>query len=362
MVALAFKEMRFFKLKYLLIGFILFFIALLVFMINGLANGLSADNASSIQTMSAQAFYMNEDASARLDRSAFTKEQKEQITKLSTIDPLGVQMVSLEFNQSKIDMTLMGIEFDSFLHPEVTEGKPLSKHHSHAVVVEEKLKEEGVNIGDTFYEEQANMTLKVVGFTKGQTYSHTPVAFINVNGWEDIMAAKGHVFYNAFVTHDNEPLVKEGIDSQLGDGDWIEQDQVIQNIPGYSAEQTSLYMMLSFLIVIAVFVLGAFFYIMTIQKMNQFGILKALGAKNSYLISLTMVQVVLVSVASIGLALICTQFIQEVLPTGIPFMLNTSMMIKLSGVLFLVSLFGSLLSSYNIVQADPLTAMGRAES
>ncbi|WP_110112151.1 ABC transporter permease [Bacillus sp. CGMCC 1.16541] len=361
MLSLAFKEMRFFKLKYVLVSFILFFIAFLVFIINGLANGLSSDNASSIQQMAANTYYMHEDASHRLDRSTFTKEQKEQVTKQSAVEPLGVQMASLQHEDAKVDVTLMGIEFDSFIHPEVIEGISLSQNEPHAVIVDQSLKKDGVQIGDTLYEEHADVTLTVVGFTEGQTYSHTPVVFMNLDGWEEMIAAKGNVFYNAFVIHDNEPIVKEALGVLIGDGEWVEKDQVVQNIPGYSAEQTSLYMMLAFLIVIAVFVLGAFFYIMTIQKINQFGILKALGARSSFLIALTLMQVIVLSIVSIGLAMICTQLTQGILPADIPFALNTRMMLKLSGTLLLVSLFGSLLSSYNIVQADPLTAMGRAE-
>ena len=53
---LAIRELKHSKLRYLLIGLIMVLVALLVFIISGLANGLSSDNASSIQNMKADYF------------------------------------------------------------------------------------------------------------------------------------------------------------------------------------------------------------------------------------------------------------------------------------------------------------------
>ena len=60
-------------------------------------------------------------------------------------------------------------------------------------------------------------------------------------------------------------------------------NDIVTNIPGYSEEQGSLTMMITFLYIIAAFVLTVFFYVITIQKVDQFGMLKAIGAKTSYL-------------------------------------------------------------------------------
>ena len=120
-------------------------------------------------------------------------------------------------------------------------------------------------------------------------------------------------------------------------------------------------MMLAFLIVIAVFVLGAFFYIMTIQKVNQFGILKAIGAKNKFLIGSTMLQVFILSVVSIGLAIGFAFVLQQIMPNGIPFVFDFKLILQFGGALLVVSLLGALFSTTSIVKADPLQAMGRAE-
>ncbi|WP_186725776.1 hypothetical protein [Rummeliibacillus sp. SL167] len=54
-------------------------------------------------------------------------------------------------------------------------------------------------------------------------------------------------------------------------------------MPGYKEMQGSFTMMKVFLFIIAAFVSSVFFYILTIQKSHQFGVLKAIGAKSWYI-------------------------------------------------------------------------------
>src|SRR5699024_11467076 len=57
----------------------------------------------------------------------------------------------------------------------------------------------------------------------------------------------------------------------------------IYGIPGYTAENGTIMMMLGFLLAISAFVITVFFYVITLQKSNQFGIMKAIGASNAFL-------------------------------------------------------------------------------
>lgn len=345
MFSLSIKEMTFFKLRYLLIGFILFFVAALVFIISGLANGLANDNASSMKQMEVNSFYLAKDSESRLDRSQFTIEQAD---KAKDATAFGVQMQTAEKGKDgkKIDSTFMTFE-NQKLVPEVVEGKAPSK--TNEVIVDKTMQEDGVKLGSTLYLPTVDKNVKVVGFTEHFTYSHTPVVVMKTAMWE-----KMGFGYNALVSTDGTP-------KQTIKGDWSTKDDVVAQIPGYSAEQSSLNMMLSFLIVIAVFVLGAFFYIMTIQKVQQFGILKAIGAKSRSLISSTMLQVFVLSVTSIALAALFAYLLPALMTAGMPFVFDPAVVLTYSAALLAVSLFGALVSTISIVKADPIQAMGRVE-
>ncbi|WP_102691657.1 ABC transporter permease [Rummeliibacillus pycnus] len=362
MFSLSLKEIKFFKLRYILIGFILFFIAALVFIISGLANGLANDNASAMKNMNATTFYLAKDSENRLDRSHFSANDVAKIDN-DHAQAFGLQMMSLKNTDTKkkVDVTLVGLNPEKFIMPNVTEGKNINTTTKNTLVADQTLQKQGVEIGDKLYEENTKTTFTVVGFTEDQTYSHTPVVFMNNKTWNAFFGGKDRASYNAIAMQNSSSKTKVDVENHVTNGKWIAKDDLVKKIPGYDAEQSSLFMMLAFLIVIAVFVLAAFFYIMTIQKVNQFGILKAIGAKNGFLIGSTMLQVLVLSIISIGLAIGFAYILQNIMPKGIPFVFDFALIFKFSVILLAVSLLGALFSSTSIVKADPLQAMGRVE-
>lgn len=361
MYSLPFKEMTFFKVRYLLISFILFFVAILVFVISGLANGLSMNNASSIINMPAHSFYLQKSAEGRIDRSHL-KIDIEKLTAKSEAQPIGVQMgaISRVNSEDKLDITFIAVRPGSYLEPDGEDGKSLERGVGNSVLLDRSLSgtfKKGMIVKDA----RSGFSLKVVGLLDNQTFSHTPVALISLDTWGELVGGSNKSEFNGIAINKADLGLKKDISNVIKNGEWVEKDQVVKGIPGYTAEQNSLYMMLSFLIVIAVFVLAAFFYIMTIQKTAQFGILKAIGAKSSQLIKSTIFQVILLTIVSISAAVAFTKGFMSILPDDIPFIFDLVQIAKFSGILFLVSIFGSLLSVFNIVKADPIQAMGRVE-
>ncbi|UOQ95432.1 hypothetical protein MUO14_11165 [Halobacillus shinanisalinarum] len=70
---LAWKEMRYAKLRYLLITGIITLITSLVLSISGLANGLAVDNASAIKNMPAEMYVVESSETHQLERSQLTE-------------------------------------------------------------------------------------------------------------------------------------------------------------------------------------------------------------------------------------------------------------------------------------------------
>src|SRR5699024_7434803 len=80
----------------------------------------------------------------------------------------------------------------------------------------------------------------------------------------------------------------------------------LNTIPSYSAEQLSLNMIVWFLVVISGMLFGIFFYMMNVQKIGLYGILKAIGVKTSTLFQMMWTQMVVITsialILSIGLS------------------------------------------------------------
>src|SRR5690606_26055879 len=189
----------------------------------------------------------------------------------------------------KIDVSIIGIEPGSFIEPEVIEGKPLTEAKSFQVIVNSTLKEEqGIEIGDRLEIEGKTDILEVIGFVEGESFNHLPSIFINIDDWRTLnFAAPG-----------SDMGIESPVNTIVLQGDTIEPDKLensvegievatkkeaINGIPGYTAENGTIMMMLGFLLVISAFVIGVFFYVLTLQKTNQFGVMKAMGASNLFL-------------------------------------------------------------------------------
>jgi putative ABC transport system permease protein len=113
------------------------------------------------------------------------------------------------------------------------------------------------------------------------------------------------------------------------------------------------------LILIAAVVIGAFFTIWTIQRTQEIGLVKALGASNGYLLkdSLGQALLVLASGTAIGLgaALWIGQFLMK---TGRPFMYVPGTVSAAIISLLVAGLIGGALSIRMITRVDPIIALG----
>lgn len=138
----------------------------------------------------------------------------------------------------------------------------------------------------------------------------------------------------------------------------ISQDDMLNAIPSYNAEQQPLNLMIVFLFVISAIVITAFFYVMTIQKTSQFGILKAIGTKNKSLIASLMLQILMITLVGVVLSIAVIFIINSVMPVSMPFYIDANLMMLMVAVFIVVSLIGAVLSLIKVTKIEPLEAIG----
>ncbi|MCR8849808.1 ABC transporter permease [Rossellomorea sp. SC111] len=340
---LAWKEIRYAKMKFLLITGIITLITSLVLSISGLANGLSVDNASAIKNMTADIYVVEESDQHQLERSMMTPDDIDAVKGGS---PLGLKMVEMIHDGETVNISLFALDSESPFMPDGEESVKLAPYE---LLADPALKKEGYKPGDTFtYGEK---TWIIRGFTEERfSYGHTPVMFTSIETWKDLLG--DDLRYQALLFKDHEG---EDIPSNL---DKASKDDILSNVPGFSAEQGSLKMMVIFLLIISAIVLATFFYVMTLQKLHQYGVLKAIGAKTGILLRALFVQISILSTFGILAGNTLTYGLTQLIPGDVPFEISSGMILLNNGLILAMAWIGSLLSFRSIMNVDPLEAIG----
>ncbi|RUT47654.1 ABC transporter permease [Paenibacillus anaericanus] len=367
---LALREMRHSKVRYIFIMVIMLLVSFLVLFVTGLAKGLADANISAIESMSNNHFVMQGDAEQKFRRSQLGEDDLNKVRSIvgeENATPIAMQMsaVTVEGLDTKSDVTFFAVDMAGALSPKVVEGEAVTNDDNGNVLVDSKLADAGLKIGSTIKDQSTGMTLTVTGIVKNQSYSHTPVIFMNIHDWQTmkgLMSQDPEILksslFNAIaldVTSDQATALSGKVDNL----EVMTQKEAVSNIPGYAEEQKSLLLMISFLYVIGAFVLAVFFYVLTIQKTSQFGILKAMGTKTAYLARSVVGQVLILSVVSLSLSLLLTWGLMSILPESMPFQMNLSTALLTSGLFVVTSLLGSLISVTQVAKVDALEAIGR---
>jgi putative ABC transport system permease protein len=136
--------------------------------------------------------------------------------------------------------------------------------------------------------------------------------------------------------------------------------QTIQNVPGYSAQQSTLNTQGAVTLFIGVLVIGGFFQIQILQKVPQVGVLKAIGAANWMVGLAVIVQITAVSVLGVALGGAGTALLAVGLPATVPIIFNGQATAIALAALLLIGPLGGLVSIRYAVRIEPLKALGLA--
>lgn len=371
---LAIRELKHSKWRFAMIGSILILISWLVFILSGLGNGLSTLSAATFQKMDAQYVAFEDGARHSMSRSVISENLVTELKEFEGVEDAAVMGSNVavvlkeghEDDHEKIDVSILGITPGSFLEPEVIEGEALSDSGNFKAIVNHTIKDAGINVGDTLEIEGSTEVIEVIGFVEGESFNHLPAIFIHIDDWRSIQFAapgseKGTELPVNAIMLQGENIEQDKLNGAFDEIEIATKQEAINGIPGYTAENGTIMMMLGFLFVISAFVIGVFFYVLTLQKANQFGVMKAIGASNLFLTKAIVSQITLLATVSIGIGVLLTYLTAAIFPEGMPFALDTTLVITYAIILLAVSVLSSLISVRRITKIDPLIAIGRVE-
>lgn len=342
---IAWKEIKKNKVRFLILGSIIFLVSLLTFIISGLANGLSQDNASLIQDLPDGQFYMNKDGDETYNLSKIDSSiQDKIINNEKDAVAFSIQMGFLTNKTDKQQSVAFVTSTDSELFEKVEDGE---------IILDRSMEDKGIKVGDTLTNNQFSGEFKVKGFVDQKKFSHAPVAFINTKNFQEMYRVMEMQLI--FIPGGDSSQQFAGLQS-------FTNKDFLNTIPSYNAEQMSLNMIVWFLVVISGMLFAIFFYMMNIQKVGLYGILKAIGMKTSKLFKIMWSQMLFITVVSLILSISFSQVFNMIAPEGMPFYLTFEKTAQLSIVFLLIGFIGATLSGIQIKKIEPLHAIQQGEA
>ena len=186
-------------------------------------------------------------------------------------------MANYEDGTDKLNAQVFGLSWDSFLAPDIIEGRPAE--NAYEVIADKRLQQKGVKLGDQLQLNGSEHLYQVVGFTEDNSFFTQPVIFMDLDDFRELKYGSSQVKnISALVVKDGQKIEEAGL-SQLSMSDFIE------NIPGYQPQVLTFSFMIGAMVLITFLVLGIFMYIITIQKTHLYGIMRAQGIASGKIIA-----------------------------------------------------------------------------
>ncbi|MDT2826881.1 ABC transporter permease [Enterococcus viikkiensis] len=351
---LAINEIRHSKLRYTLVMGVMFLIAYLVFFLTGLAYGLAQDNRTAVDKWNADNILLTEEANNNLNMSMIPVKTFDDVKADEKAYLAQTAGVIKGDGGEKIDVSFFGIDKDQFLAPKLAEGKMFSNDDE--AVADSTLKDQyQIKIGERVEMAGNDKTLKIVGFTDNAKFNVAPVLYTTIGAYQEIrfeaQKETENTRINAIITRGKVQTVPDDLEK-------TSINSFINELPGYSAQVLTFGFMIGFLIVIAAIVIGIFIYVLTMQKSEIFGVMKAQGISSRYISSSVIAQTFLLATVGVSIGLLATLGTALVLPDAVPFQVDGVFFVGISVLMILVALIGAFFSVRTIVRIDPLKAIG----
>jgi len=365
-------EIRRRKFQFALIALIVTLITYLVLMVNGLGVGLNELSGRALKNFNADAIAYSDKANLSVVRSEMSREAVDRAAALPGVTagtPIGyfaVNIRKLDGSNAKVKSAAMiGYDSGTIGEPDVTGGRKLAAGEGDAILADKSfLKLTDLKVGDsvTLAYRLTSRSFRIVGEIDQGAFFFQPTIYALRSTWQEMKYG------------DNAPgqpaasivlLKGKALPGLSGDGYRIvDKETAFNNIEGVTSQQSTVNALAAFGYLIGALVIGVFFYVLTLQKVAQIGMLKALGASGFFVFRQLLVQVFVLAIVGVGaavpLAWLTNNGLQR-LPETVPVAFTTRTFVVTSIAMVITALVGAIFSGRQVAKVDPIVALGQQQ-
>lgn len=347
---LAIKEIKHAKVHYGLIIAMVTLIGYLIFMLLGLMLGLANENTAAIDAWSTKTVVLSKGANVNLNQSLIKTADLPPLKAGDSLVGQSPVVISRQTGAAhKQSAQLIGLRADQpiYQHLELVSGHRPQKPRQ--VVLAANLRTKGYRLGDRIKLAGQKQSLTVVGFAKDGMLNMTPIVYGNLQLWQ---AVKGGPQFAASAIFSQRTFQLDTTALKA-----YPRATYVNKLPGYTAQNKTFAAMIGFLMIISMIIIGVFLYILTMQKLPNYAVLRAQGIPGRTLTVATVSQAAVLMVSGGVLSLLLTRLTMLGLPASMPFQLSWPLAAGLTGALVLLGTVGALIPVKLIQRVQPLDAL-----
>jgi putative ABC transport system permease protein len=361
-------EIRRRKVQFSLIALIVILISYLVLMINGLGVGLNRLAGSALLNFDADAIVYADGAGLSVIRSELSSDVVDRAASLQGVEasaPLGYLAANYRFGDGEVaSAAFLGFDPGTIGEPSVVSGRALNPDDRFGMLADRSfIRTTGFTVGDIVPVSLRLETVEfeIVGEIDEGAFFFQPAIYILRDTWQDLKYGPGA---------DGSPaasivlLQGDGLIGQYEGFEAVTKSVAFNNIEGVQGQQATVTALRWFGYLIGALIIGAFFYVLTLQRVAQIGVMKAIGASGFFVFRQGFMQVVAISAAglaiSIPLAWASDRALQE-LPDAVPIAFTTGTYVTTSVSLLLAASVGAMFSARQVGKVDPIIALGQQQ-
>ncbi|EGP5165014.1 ABC transporter permease [Enterococcus faecium] len=348
---LAIKEILHNKLRYSLVLVTVFLISFTVFFMTSLAIGLVRDNRTAADNWDSTGVVLSKYANKNLTASFITEDNyKDKLSDDAVSLGYMFAVTNLKNDDTTVNISIFAQNWNSFIAPKLIEGHyPESKNE---VIIDQSMENYNIKMGDQIQLNGSTDEYKVVGITNDSKFFTVPVIYTDLSTyWKLQHTDKTTKTISAIVLNNDVDVSGEGLVQ-------VTEQDMISNIPGYTPEVNVFMGMIIALVVITCLVVGIFIYIIMIQKLGLYGIMRAQGIQSKTIIWSLFCQIFVLSGMGVLMALIGVWAVKFVLPATLFFYPSWLAYSLLGLAIIIMALLGGLISLPKILKIDPIEAIG----
>ncbi|MFC6274131.1 ABC transporter permease [Levilactobacillus tangyuanensis] len=350
---LALKEIRHEKLRYGLIVGMVVLVSYLVFVLSGLAYGLAQQNTQAITSWNARSITLNDDANESLSQSLLTTKTTKALTLSKHEAYIGqTGVVAKEKGRAKLSAQFVGVDRNQFIYDRVAVTSGHKPKRANQILVDDSFRDNGYHLGDRVQLNSTSSRYRIVGFTHNAKLSVAPVIYGTLGTWRTLSHVTADFKASGVVSNSATFKPKTAGLATLS------MSKFINKLPGYSAQNTTFTFMIAFLMVIAMVVIAVFLYILTMQKLPNYAVLRAQGIPARVLVSTTISQALILVVSGLVIGAALTAATVLALPAGVPMSFNMPLLSGVTGGILLTGVIGALIPVRIILHVDPVSVIG----